>query len=353
LRYPGHEAIALACAVAAACAAAPPDAADDDSEPASTAKVDGTATPIPQGTLAYGTAQPLGFPDGDGGSLVYVDFELTGERARHARDPGRSRHAALRLSPERRRLGPLARARRRQRPGKLSKLSIALHAGAYRALGHPQGRHRRGARGDPRELQRYGLHAADPEAGAPRDARQNHADVFVGPTQWQSSITAAIDSATVSLDVQMYLFTVTAIADAITAAQDRGVAVRVLLDPDEPNGAVVDRLETAGVEVRFDPAAFAFAHAKYMIVDHARTVIMSGNFNAGAMSSERNYAIIDPRRRRMSPMSRRSSSPTGRPAPRRISAARASSCRRSTPAIRHPRARARRAAHASTSSRST
>jgi len=157
--------------------------------------------------------------------------------------------------------------------------------------------------------------------------------VFVGPTQWQSSITAAIDSATVSLDVQMYLFTVTAIADAITAAQDRGVAVRVLLDPDEPNGAVVDRLETAGVEVRFDPAAFR-VRTREVHDRRSRT----HRDHVGQLQRRRDVERAQLRDHRsrtptMSPMSRRSSSPTGRPAPRRISAARASSCRRSTPAI--------------------
>src|SRR5262249_41855102 len=56
---------------------------------------------------------------------------------------------------------------------------------------------------------------------------------FVGPTGLQPRLAAFIDSATTTLDVQMYLFTVTALADRIVAAKHRGVAVRVILDPDE------------------------------------------------------------------------------------------------------------------------
>jgi len=72
-----------------------------------------------------------------------------------------------------------------------------------------------------------------------------------------------------------------------------GRALRVLLDPDEPSSVVHDKLVTAGIEVRFDPPAFSFAHAKYMVLDGRTAVIHSGNFNAGAMTTERNYAIID------------------------------------------------------------
>jgi len=55
---------------------------------------------------------------------------------------------------------------------------------------------------------------------------------FIGPTGLQARLTTLIDSAHQTLDVQMYLFTVKALADRIVAAQTRGVAVRVILDPD-------------------------------------------------------------------------------------------------------------------------
>src|SRR5580765_4677186 len=74
------KAIALACAVAA-CAADAPAGGDSDSEPVLDGKGDGTVTPIPQGTVSYGTPQPLAFPDGTAGSVVYVVFELTGDAA--------------------------------------------------------------------------------------------------------------------------------------------------------------------------------------------------------------------------------------------------------------------------------
>ena len=103
-----------------------------------------------------------------------------------------------------------------------------------------------------------------------------------------------IAGADTSLDVQMYLFTVDSLADDIVAAKNRGVAVRVLLDPDhDGNPDVRAQLTSAGVPNQNAPSGFANAHAKYLIVDGAAVAIMSANFNIGAMSSERNYGVID------------------------------------------------------------
>jgi phosphatidylserine/phosphatidylglycerophosphate/cardiolipin synthase-like enzyme len=63
--------------------------------------------------------------------------------------------------------------------------------------------------------------------------RMTPLDTFVGPTGLQTRLEQLIDSAQTTLDVQMYLFTVKPLADKIVAAKSRGVAVRVILDPDE------------------------------------------------------------------------------------------------------------------------
>ena len=119
------------------------------------------------------------------------------------------------------------------------------------------------------------------------------AEAFVGPTGLQTRITQLIDGATQTLDVQMYLFTVTAIADRIIAAKNRGVAVRILLDPDhEGNANVRSKLMAASVPTRNAPALYSFSHAKYLVIDNKTAVIMSMNFNVDAFSSERNYGMI-------------------------------------------------------------
>ena len=117
---------------------------------------------------------------------------------------------------------------------------------------------------------------------------------FIGPTGLQARLTTLIDSAQHTLDVQMYLFTVKALADRIVAAHNRGVAVRVILDPDEAGNTAVRPIFTAGgVTVRNASKVYPFSHAKYLVIDGATAVIMSMNFDAGSMSQERNYGFVD------------------------------------------------------------
>src|SRR3954471_24625477 len=72
---------------------------------------------------------------------------------------------------------------------------------------------------------------------SPMSRRTVEPQSFVAPTGLQQRITTFIDSAQSTLDIQMYLFTVNAIADRVIAAKNRGVAVRVLLDPDHEGNA--------------------------------------------------------------------------------------------------------------------
>lgn len=127
--------------------------------------------------------------------------------------------------------------------------------------------------------------------------RANPVTAFVGPVGLQSRIAAAIDGAQHTLDLQMYLFTVKDLADRVVAAEQRGVAVRVILDPDEAgNNAVYDKFTTAGVAWRNATRLYTFSHAKYFIVDGATAYIMSMNFNVDAMDAtggERNYGVVD------------------------------------------------------------
>ncbi len=137
--------------------------------------------------------------------------------------------------------------------------------------------------------------STDPGVGCtPTSPRTVTPEAFVAPTGLQDRILSFIDSAQSTLDVQMYLFTVTAISDRLVAAKDRGVAVRVLLDPDHAGNANVrSRLTSAGVPNRNDPTIYSFAHAKYLIADGDRAIVMSANFNADAMTDERNYGMVD------------------------------------------------------------
>ena len=138
---------------------------------------------------------------------------------------------------------------------------------------------------------------AGPDAGTMCTAMEPRSvapETFVGPTGLQPRLTALIDGATQTLDIHMYLWTVRALADRVVAAKQRGVAVRVILDPDSPgNDAVRPTLMNANVPTRNATSLYTYSHAKYMVIDGNRVVIMSMNFNVDAMSNERNYGLVD------------------------------------------------------------
>lgn len=135
---------------------------------------------------------------------------------------------------------------------------------------------------------------APPGVGCtPLSPRAVELEAFVAPQGFQQRITSFIDGAHDRLDVAMYLFTVDAIADRIVAAHQRGVAVRVLLDPDHPgNFDVRGQLGATGVPNRNAPTLYSFSHEKYLIADGV-AIIMSANFNVDAMDRERNYGVVD------------------------------------------------------------
>lgn len=134
--------------------------------------------------------------------------------------------------------------------------------------------------------------ACDPER--PRTAVP---EALVGPQVsafgLEERVIAAIDAATTSVDVQMYAFTKTNIADRLIAAKNRGARVRVILDASQPNDTVIARLAAGGITAVDAPAGFANSHAKYLVVDGNRAVILSGNFTSAGLDDQRNYGLDD------------------------------------------------------------
>ncbi len=119
-------------------------------------------------------------------------------------------------------------------------------------------------------------------------------EVFVGPTGLEDRLVALIDSAQHSLALQMYLFDDAVLRDHLVEAHDRGVSVRVLMDPQEhANAAIKSMFLAHGLDARDTPAVYTYSHAKYLVIDSAEAVVMSMNFNVGAMTSERNYGFVD------------------------------------------------------------
>jgi phosphatidylserine/phosphatidylglycerophosphate/cardiolipin synthase-like enzyme len=103
----------------------------------------------------------------------------------------------------------------------------------------------------------------------------------------------AIGSSSKSLDVMLYQFSYTPLIDALIAASQRGVFVRVLLDRQiQSNLYTAERLSLSGIDVRWASILFASTHAKFMIADGQTVFVGSTNWSRHAMELNREAAVL-------------------------------------------------------------
>lgn len=110
--------------------------------------------------------------------------------------------------------------------------------------------------------------------------------------EFSGLLISRINAATHSLDVALYSLSGTVgmnIADALVAARDRGVRVRVIMDDETSTTAPPNRLRTAGIPLITDDfgandGAFGLHHNKFVVIDRlgpdpARVWTMTGSWN--------------------------------------------------------------------------
>ncbi len=92
----------------------------------------------------------------------------------------------------------------------------------------------------------------------------------------EQALLASIGAAQASIDVAMYNFSLRSAADALAEAAGRGVRVRVVMDSDALDSAVVPRLRKAGIGVLGDGRE-GLMHNKFLVIDGA--VVWTGSLN--------------------------------------------------------------------------
>ena len=129
--------------------------------------------------------------------------------------------------------------------------------------------------------------------------------VFVEPEAGDHPITNVIGSAKKSVWLEMYLLTDRNVIRALEEAANRGVDVRVMLEPHPFGGGsparTMDQLKAAGAKVEDSNPSFALTHEKGLIIDGSTAYIMTSNFSRAALGgssgssgySNREYDIID------------------------------------------------------------
>ncbi len=124
--------------------------------------------------------------------------------------------------------------------------------------------------------------------------------VYPVPETSSAVLLKAIESATKSVRVKMYLFTLDDVRNALVAAAKRGVDVRVLLELNPSGGAATNvdfynAIKGSPIRFRWTSYDFRFTHEKSMVIDDQIGMIMTYNFTASGVRTNRGYGILDSR----------------------------------------------------------
>lgn len=121
--------------------------------------------------------------------------------------------------------------------------------------------------------------------------------LIVLPDDTINSILDPINAAKHSLNIRMFLFTDPTLLKAVVAARQRGVRVRVMLNParrdgNSENEKARELLSAGGVEVRDSSADFAVTHQKSMVIDDEFGFVESLNWETRDLTETRDYAVV-------------------------------------------------------------
>ncbi|MBI9049341.1 MAG: DUF1669 domain-containing protein [Anaerolineaceae bacterium] len=113
--------------------------------------------------------------------------------------------------------------------------------------------------------------------------RQNHCELTV-------PLLSAIDRAQHSIDLALYNINMEDIADALIIANQRGVAVRIVLDDNKQDNKIPQKLADAGISMVYDPDKSTM-HNKFMIIDGQQVWMGSMNFTESGCEDDYNNML--------------------------------------------------------------
>lgn len=105
---------------------------------------------------------------------------------------------------------------------------------------------------------------------------------------WHTELLRAINTSSTSLDLMINAFTRTDVSDAVIAAKNRGVSVRLLVHSLYANDAPAQALFSAGLLVKK-----AQIHSKVLIVDNQRVYTGTPNWSTNAFENNEDSLRID------------------------------------------------------------
>lgn len=137
---------------------------------------------------------------------------------------------------------------------------------------------------------------ADADPGPP--VSTSDVTIQVQPSDKGFALLNAIKGAKKSVHMTMYLLTSNEMIDALVDLKKAGKDVKVVLNKTfPPNGGsnqdAFDTLKSQGVSVVWAPAAYQFTHAKTILIDGERLVVMTMNLTYSSAQTNREYIATD------------------------------------------------------------
>jgi cardiolipin synthase len=121
--------------------------------------------------------------------------------------------------------------------------------------------------------------------------------LIVEPDEGTAPVVALIDAAKKSLRVKQFTLTDPAIMSALIRAHERGVDVRIMLNPhrssgDRANDESFKALRHAGLKIDWSNPAFAVTHEKSIVIDDVTALIATFNLATKYFTETRDYGIV-------------------------------------------------------------
>ncbi len=122
-------------------------------------------------------------------------------------------------------------------------------------------------------------------------------NLIVVPDDGIEPFQAAIRSATATLDIKMFQFTEPRLWNEVAKAHQRGVKVRVMLNPsrftgEHDNDEAFAFFKKEGVPVQETNPKYPITHEKSMVIDRKKAFIMSLNWAPKYFGETRDYALV-------------------------------------------------------------
>jgi phosphatidylserine/phosphatidylglycerophosphate/cardiolipin synthase-like enzyme len=122
-------------------------------------------------------------------------------------------------------------------------------------------------------------------------------NVLIQPDSGIAPVTGLIGDAKSSIQIKQFTLDEPRIVDSLIAAHDRGVLVRVLLNPQRPSGLksnedIFRKFADHKIPVKWTSPKFAVTHEKSLLVDRATALISTFNMSLKYFTETRDFGVI-------------------------------------------------------------